>query len=321
MENSTNITSFILAAFGEMGQIRYFYFSVILMLYLAIIFTNSFLIGVIFAERNLHEPMYFFLCNLAINEVYGSTGLFPSLLANILSSMHDISRDYCIVQIFCLHTYGTIEFSTLAVMAYDRYVSICCPLQYNAIMTPSKVCAFIALTWLYSVSRIILTLILTLALPLCGNIIEKVYCDNYSLVRLACIDTTINNIYGMIGVVLSIIIPLLLILYSYAKVLRICLKASKESQFKALNTCTPHLVSLVNFSVGCFFEIVQSRFNMKHVPYAARIIISVYFLIFPPLLNPIIYGVRITQIRLTFKKMLCITRLFPELDSTECHRS
>ncbi|XP_066556118.1 olfactory receptor 1496-like [Amia ocellicauda] len=312
MENSSHITSFRLIVFDEIGQIRYFYFSVILILYLANIFANSFLIGVIFTDRNLHEPMCYFVCNLAVNELYGSIGLFPSLLLNILSDNHEISRVNCIVQTFCLHTYGSIEFSSLAVMAYDRYESICHPLHYHSIMTPTKVYVFIVLIWLYSFSKFSIVLSLSVRLTLCGNIIEKVYCDNYSLVKLACSDTTINNYYGIFAVFLSIVLPVILILYSYIKMLRICLKASKGSQLKALNTCIPHLVSLVNFSISSIFEIVQSRFNMKHVPTAVRIIISVYFLIIPPLINPIIYGVRITKIRMAFKNFLCTRKLSPE---------
>ncbi|MBN3297277.1 O52K1 protein, partial [Amia calva] len=147
------------------------------------------------------------------------------------------------------------------------------------------------------------SVILMYTLPLCGNIIKKVYCDNYSLVRLACVDTTTYNIYGMFSLVFSVIIPLVPILYSYAQILRICLKASKESQFKALNTCTPHLV----FSVGCFFESIQSRFDMRHVLHEA--LASVYFLIIPPFLNPIMYGMRIAKVRTTFKNTLFSRKL------------
>ncbi|XP_066556136.1 olfactory receptor 1-like [Amia ocellicauda] len=312
MENSSHITSFNLATYSEIGHIRYFYFSVMLTLYLAIILTNSILIGVIIFERTLHEPMYLFVCNLSVNELYGSTAVFPSLLVNILSDVHDISWVYCILQISCLYTYGSIELSNVTVMAYDRYVSICHPLHYNSIMTSTKVYIFIVLIWLYSFSKFSIVLSLSVRLTLCANIIEKVYCDNYSLVKLACSDTTINNYYGIFNVFLSIVVPVTLILYSYIRILRICLKASKESQLKAFNTCTPHSVSLVNFSVSSIFEIGQSRFNLEHVPTAARIIISIYFLVIPPLINPVIYGVRITKVRTAFKNFICTRKLSPE---------
>ncbi|MBN3321537.1 O51G2 protein, partial [Atractosteus spatula] len=239
-------------------------------------------------------------------------------------------------------------------MSYDRYVSICYPLHYNRIMTPIKAGVFLIFIWLFSMVRFGITLILSVRLPLCGNIIEKVYCDNYSLVKLACADTTLNNIYGLFGTFLSIGLPLLIIFYSYAKILRICLTSPRQSQIKAFNTCSTHLVSLVNFSVGCLLEVIQSRLNMSHIPYEVRIPLSLYFLIFPPLLNPIIYGlnehvplnstshipnevraalslyflicppflnpviygVRITKIRATFKKFLCMRKFAPQSDST-----
>ncbi|XP_069045946.1 olfactory receptor 52D1-like [Lepisosteus oculatus] len=316
MENSSHNTSFILSAYGEIGRIRYFCFTMTLVLYVGIIVANSLLIAVISVERTLHEPMYFFLCALSANELYGSTALFPSLLVNILSDFHDISKLNCFVQIFCLHSYVSIEFSDLALMSYDRYVSICYPLHYNRIMTLNKACGFLIFIWLFSMVRFGITLSLTVRLPLCGNIIEKVYCDNYSLVKLACTDTTVNNIYGLFSTFFSIGLPLLLIFYSYAKILKICLNSPRQSQIKAFNTCSTHLVSLVNFSIGCLFETIQNRFNMSHIPNEVRVALSLYFLICPPFLNPVIYGVRITKIRATFKKFLCMRKCAPQSDST-----
>ncbi|XP_069045949.1 olfactory receptor 52D1-like [Lepisosteus oculatus] len=303
MENSSHNTSFILSAYGGTGWIRYFCFTITLILYVGIIVANSFLIAVISVERTLHEPMYLFLCALSANELYGSTALFPSLLVNILSDVQEISKVNCFIQIFCLHTYGSIEFSNLAVMSYDRYVSICYPLDYNRIMTLDKACVFLIFIWFFSMVRFAITLTLSVRLPLCGNIIEKVYCDNYSIVKLACTDTTVNNIYGLFTLFLSVGLHLLLIFYSYTEILRICLNSPRQSQIKAFNTCITHIVSLVNFSVGCLLEVIQSRLNMSHIPSEVRVALSLYFLIFPPLLNPIIYGLRITTIRTTFKKL------------------
>ncbi|XP_036379239.1 olfactory receptor 52D1-like [Megalops cyprinoides] len=303
MDNTSDVTSIVLTGFENIGSIRYFYFCVILILYFSIIFANSLIIGVICTDRGLREPMYLLLCNLSVTELYGSTALYPSLLVNMLLDIHEVSKIFCFVQIFCLFTYGSIEFSSLSVMAYDRYVSICYPLEYHSIMTPTKVYILIILIWFYCTLKVSVTIGLTARLPLCGNTIYKVYCDNYSLVRLSCVDSTANNIYGLVSLVFTVVIPSLLIVYSYSKILRICLRSSKESQVKALKTCTPHLASLINFSLGCLFEIVQSRFDMMHVPSIVRIFVSVYFLMICPIFNPIIYGVRTTKIRAVFKKV------------------
>ncbi|XP_048839382.1 olfactory receptor 6N2-like [Brienomyrus brachyistius] len=308
--NSSSVTSFLLTAYEDIGLIRYFCFFVIFIMYSSIILANSLLISLICAERSLHEPMYVFLCNLCINELYGSTGLYPVLLLNMLSKTHVISKTHCILQVFCLHSYGTAELLNLAVMSYDRYVAIIQPLQYNLIMTPAKVVAFIFVIWMYPILKVATTVIFTMTLPLCGNTINKVYCDNYSLVKLSCINTTTINVYGLVNLFLSIVVPFFFIFYSYAKIFIVCLK-SKGSRAKALKTCTPHLASLLNFSVACFFEIVQSRFDLSYIPSLIRVIISVYFLMISPVFTPIIYGLRLPKIRTLFKRV-CVRRLFPQ---------
>ncbi|XP_066556135.1 olfactory receptor 51G2-like [Amia ocellicauda] len=290
MENSSQITYFTLSAYAEMGGAKYLYFMIVLLLFIVIIFLNVVLITVICVERSLHEPMYYFLCSLATNGVYGSIGLFPAVLVNVLSDTHEISRVSCFVQIFILHTYGCGEFTNLAVMAYDRYVSICHPLNYHKMMSTVRVYGLIALTWVFSVGHFFVTITLTVRMQLCRQIMEKIYCVNYSIVKLACEDISALNTYGLISMIYTTFPQLFLIVYSYAKILRVCLKASKESQTKALNTCTSHIITLVNFSFGVFFELIQNRCDMSSVPHAVQIMLSVYFIIFPPLLNPIIYG-------------------------------
>ncbi|XP_061072363.1 olfactory receptor 52D1-like [Conger conger] len=269
---------------------------------------NVFLISTVSLDRKLHKPMYFFMVNLGVNGLYGSLGLIPMLLMNILSDTHEISHSACLVQIFCLHTYGVCEYTTLAVMAYDRYVSICNPLWYSRIMSPVKVCTYIAGVWLFTVCKTSATIVLTAQLPLCDVRIHKLYCDNFSLVNLACTDTTLNNIYGLVSLFLSVGPQLSLIVYSYGKIIKISLKASTNSRTKAFQTCTPHLISLANFSIACTFEVLQSRFDMRKVPRTFRLIVSVYFLVFTPLLNPIIYGVRSDIIRGSMLKILHFRR-------------
>ncbi|XP_064205519.1 olfactory receptor 4B13-like [Anguilla rostrata] len=301
MGNSTEVTFFILAAYGDLGKMKYFYFSLVLFLNLTIILTNVTLISLIFVDRSLHEPMYMFMGNLFINELYGSTALFPMLLLHILSDTHEISRAFCVLQCFGLHTYASIELCNFAIMAYDRYLSICHPLHYSSRMTSCKVCSLVVFIWVSSFIGYVITLSLQLRLPLCGNIIQKVCCANYYLVKLSCIDTTINNIYGLFNTFLSVVLPFILILYSYANILIICYKSAKETQGKALNTCVPQVILLVNFAVSATFEVVQSRFDMTHVPQFTRNALTVYLLACPQLFNPIMYGVRLTKIRTALK--------------------
>ncbi|XP_074536213.1 olfactory receptor 52D1-like [Halichoeres trimaculatus] len=301
MINSTEVSYFTLGAYFDTSESLSFI--IIMSLYVFIVFANLSLVVVICVNRSLHEPMYLFLCSLFVNELYGSTGLFPLLLAQVLSDSHTVSAPFCFLQIFCIYSYANVEFCNLAIMSYDRYLAICFPLQYNTLMTSHRVAGLIALVWLYPFLGITGLISLSASLQMCGNNINKVYCDNFFIVKLSCGDTTPNNIYGMvytavtIGVVISI-------LYTYIRILRVCSSGSKQTRQKALSTCTPHLASLLNFSCGCFFEIVQSRFEMKHVPHVARIFLSLYWLTCQPLLNPIVYGLNLSKIRSSCRSLV-----------------
>ena len=208
MENSTLFISFVLSAYENVGLLKYLYFTIIGLLYIAIVFANTMLIVVISMERKLHQPMYLFLCSLFVNELYGSAAVLPFLMVQVLSDTHVVPAHYCYLQIYIIYTYASIEFCNLAAMAYDRYVSICYPLQYHVIMTTNRVFMIIMLVWIYSFIKFSVTLSLSLSLTLCGNIVDKVYCNNYSLVKLACSDTTVNNYYGLFGTFLSVAVPL-----------------------------------------------------------------------------------------------------------------
>ncbi|KAM6932822.1 olfactory receptor 4B13-like [Lycodopsis pacificus] len=303
MINSSKVSYFILSPYFDTGHLKYLLFMIVMCIYVVIVGSNLLLIVVICMNRSLHEPMYLFLCSLFVNELFGSTGLFPFLLVQILSDIHTLSAPLCFLQIFFVYSYGSLEFTNLAVMSYDRYLAICYPLQYNTRMTYKKTAILIALTWLYPFIGIPVLLSLSIPLQRCGNIMNKVYCDNYYVVKLACYDTTVNNVYGLTYTT-ALICIVTLILYSYMKIFRVCFSGCKQTRQKAVSTCTPHLASLLNFSFGIFFEIIQSRFNIKNVPNIVRIFLSLYWLTCPPLLNPVLYGLNLTKIRIVCKSLV-----------------
>ncbi|XP_010768586.1 olfactory receptor 10A6-like [Notothenia coriiceps] len=304
MVNSTHISYFILTAYSETGFLKYLYFLIILALYICIIGANVLLIVVICVNRSLHEPMYLFLCSLFVNELYGSSGLFPFLLVQILSDIHTVSAPLCFLQVFSVYSYANVEFFNLAVMSYDRYLAICYPLQYSSHMTYNMVVVLIAAIWFPPFFAVFVTISLTLSLQLCGNILNKVYCDNYSIVKLACSDTTVNNIYGLIFTFILVSCPVSLIVFSYMRILRVCLSGCKQSKQKALSTCTPHLASLINFSFAVFLGVIQGRFNMSGVPNTLRIFLSLYFLTCQPLFSPLMYGLNMSKIYILCKDLL-----------------
>ncbi|KAM7398745.1 hypothetical protein PAMP_018061 [Pampus punctatissimus] len=306
MLNSTQVTYITFRAYLDIRMFKYLYFMIILSLYMLIVCSNVLLIVVICMNRSLHEPMYLFLCSLFVNELYGSTGLFPFLLVQILSDIHTVSAPFCFLQIFCVYSYACVEFLNLAVMSYDRYLAICYPLQYNTHMTFNKVIILFVVIWLPPFLVVVGTISLTSSLQLCDNIIDKVYCDNYSIVKLACSDTRVNNIYGLIVSFTMVFCPVILILYTYIKILKVCFSGSKQTRQKAVSTCTPHLASLLNFSFGVCFEVVQSRFNMSKVPSMLRIFLALYFLTCQPLFNPTLYGLKMSKIHHICKSLFVL---------------
>uniref|UniRef100_A0A8C9XD22 Olfactory receptor n=1 Tax=Sander lucioperca TaxID=283035 RepID=A0A8C9XD22_SANLU len=302
MINSTQVSYFTLATYFDTGVFKYLYFLLILSLYVFIVCANLLLIVVICMNRSLHEPMYLFLCSLFVNELYGSTGLFPFLLVQILSDIHTISAPFCFLQMFCVYTYGSVEFTNLAVISYDRYLAICYPLQYHVHMTSNKVIVLIAVTWSLPFFAVFVTTLLSASLQLCGNIINIVYCDNYSIIKLACYETRVNDVYELIAASLTFFfVPFIIILYTYMRILKVCFSGSKQSRQKAVSTCTPHLASLLNFSFGNCFEILQSRYNTKSVHSVLKTVLSLYYLTCQPLFNPVMYG-----LKMSFKELVNI---------------
>ncbi|XP_067364371.1 olfactory receptor 2G6-like [Channa argus] len=304
MINSTQVSYFSLAAYFDTGDLKCFFFTITFLFYILIISANLLLIVVICMNRSLHEPMYIFLCSLFVNELFGSTALFPFLLVQILCDSHTVSAPFCFLQVFCMYSYGSVEFTNLAIMSYDRYLAICYPLQYNTHMTSTKVTLLIAVIWLPPFVAVFVTICLTASLQLCGNIINKVHCDNYSIIKLACSDTSVNNIYELIASSLTVYAPVSLILYTYTRILQVCFSGSKQTRQKAVSTCTPHLTSLLNFSFGVCFQVLQNRFDMSSVPNMLQIFLSLYFLTCQSLFNPLMYGLNMSKIRITCKSLI-----------------
>ncbi|XP_035987444.1 olfactory receptor 486-like [Fundulus heteroclitus] len=301
--NISQVSHFTLSAYFDIGLFKYLVFLFLMCVYIVIISSNVLLIVVVCVNRSLHEPMYMFLCSLFVNELYGSSGLFPFLLVQILSDVHTVSVPLCFLQIFCLYMYGNVEFYNLAAMSYDRYLAICHPLHYNTQMQMNTVIRLVVLSWFLPLLNMIVVISLNASSRLCGNIIDRVVCANYYVVKLSCSNVTASNIYGLVYTFSVLVILAALILYTYVKILQVCFSGSKETRQKAISTCTPHLVSLLNFSFGSFFSVLQSRFDMSRVPNILRIILSIYFVVCQPLLNPLLYGLKLNKIQIICRSL------------------
>ncbi|XP_034417748.1 olfactory receptor 6B1-like [Cyclopterus lumpus] len=304
MDNSTEIVSFVLAAYGNIGNLKYLYFSIMLVWYLSICVSNTILIVVIYMDRRLHEPMYILLCNLFLNEMGGSTSVYPLLLSQMFSDTHEVTLPWCFLQMCCVYTCSSIEFCSLAAMAYDRHVCICYPLHYNAIMSTGRVGAILLLIWMYSFANFIFSFSFIIPLRFCGNVIDKVFCDHHLVIKLACSVSVLASMSDLFFAFVTMVIPFSLILVSYVKILSVCLNTSKENRHKAISTCTPQIVSLSNMFVGAIFHFVDSRFDVAHVTNKVRIILSVYIFVFQPMITPFMYGFKLPKIRASCKRLL-----------------
>ena len=239
--------------------------------------------------------MYIFLCNLCINGLYGTAAFYPKFAFDLLSDVHVISYVGCFLQVFVIYTYATTDFSILALMAYDRYMAICRPLVYHSVMSMRRIALLISLSWLVPVGCEVAVLTLTSKLTLCGSLIQKLYCENWSIVKLACSSTAANNVVGLI-IIAFYCVHVLFILCTYVRLVKSAIK-SKEGRKKFTQTCVPHLLCLFNVTAALLFDTMYSRYGSASVPQNLRNFMAIQFLMMPPILNPIIYGLILSKIR------------------------
>lgn len=295
--DNTSVTALTMTAYAVMDNYKYVYLTMFFLLYVIIISTSVLLIAVIYQQKSLHQPMNLHTCSLAINGIYGGTALLPATMSVLVSGTHEISLKWCLTQIYFLHTYAGVEFFILSVMGYDRYVAICFPLHYHSSMSFSKTCKLVVLSWVYPWLLFIVYFSLTIQLKFCERLIHKLYCVNFELVKNSCTNTSYISLFGLVLIMFFIVPQLLMILFSYVQILRVCKQLSKESQVKALKTCIPHLLSVANYTFGGLFEIIQSRFDMSLLAHETRIFLSLYYIIMPPIVNPALYGLGTKAIR------------------------
>ncbi|XP_060799481.1 olfactory receptor 52K1-like [Neoarius graeffei] len=297
-----NIT-LIFLSYGPPGPLNYAVFFVTLLTYLATLFANLLLMLVIYLDTSFHKPMYVFLFNLALNGLIGSSAVLPHIMNNLLVNMKFISFHYCLFQVFCVTTYGACAYLILMVMAYDRYVAICKPLQYHNIMTAMKVRLLLGITYIFPICFVGIQIHLTSQMPLCRYTINKLFCDNLAVVNLSCVKSVFGNLYGIALVVIFVVFPLLFVVMSYVKILLVSLKASANAKKKALKTCLPHLITFINFSSATLFSVIYNRLNY-YLPKELNVFLFVHFILIPPLLHPIIYGMKTEKISQSFIKLL-----------------
>ncbi|EHB08155.1 Olfactory receptor 4E2 [Heterocephalus glaber] len=297
--NQTTVTEFVFLGLTDNWVLEKLFFMSFSITYLLTLLGNILIIVTILLTPRLHTPMYFFLSNLSFIDICHSSVTVPKMLEGLLLERKTISFNNCIAQLFFLHLFACAEIFLLTIMAYDRYVAICTPLHYPSVMTVRVCVQLVFALWLGGTVHSLVQTFLTIRLPYCGpNIIDSYFCDVPPVIKLACTDTYLT---GMLIVSNSGTISLTCfsaLVASYAVILVSLRKQSAEGRRKALSTCSAHLILVALFFGPCIFI-----YTRPDTSFSIDKMVSVFYTVVTPLLNPLIYTLRNEEVKSAMKQL------------------
>ncbi|XP_065267432.1 olfactory receptor 52E8-like [Emys orbicularis] len=293
----TNPSTFILLGIPGLEAAHVWISIPFFTMYAVAIFGNFAILFIVKREPSLHGPMYYFLCMLATTDLVVSTSTLPKMLSIFWFSSREIDFSACLTQMYFFHCFSAMESGIFVAMAFDRYVAICDPLRHSTILTNPVVAKIGLAVVLRGIMLILPHPVLARRWPYCRtNIIPHTYCEHMAVVNLACADIRISSYYGLFVVFSVIGLDGFFIVVSYLQILRaISILPTKDARLKTFGTCISHLCVILAFYIPGLFSFLTHRFG-HNVPLHFHILIANVYLLFPPMLNPIIYGVRTKQI-------------------------
>ncbi|XP_036886240.1 olfactory receptor 2A2-like [Sturnira hondurensis] len=304
--NHSLVTEFVLLGFQLSPETEVLLFWVFSLLYTFSLLANGTIFALICLDQRLQTPMYFFLSHLAIIDITYASNNVPKILANLVTHNRAISFVPCIMQTFLYLGLATTECLILVAMSYDRYVAICHPLQYTVIMSWT-VCMVLATTsWLCAFVVALIHVLLLQRLPFCrSREINQLFCEILSVLKLACADTWLNKMVLFAASILVLVGPLCLVLISYMHILRAILKIkSVEGRKKAFSTCSSHLC-VVGLFFGCAMVVYMVPDSTQRGE--KNKILSLFYSLFNPMLNPFIYSLRNAQVKDALGRVLQVS--------------
>ncbi|XP_052031428.1 olfactory receptor 13C7-like, partial [Apodemus sylvaticus] len=299
---SSPVSHFILLGLSAHPKLEKTFFVLILLTYLVILLGNGVLILVTVLDSHLHTPMYFFLGNLSFLDICYTTSSIPLVLDSFLTPRKTISFSGCAVQMFLSFAMGSTECVLLGMMAFDRYVAICNPLRYPVVMSKAAYVPMATSSWVAGMTVSMVQTSLTMKLPFCGdNVINHFTCEILAVLKLACADISINVIIMGVTNIIYLGVPVLFIFVSYIFILSTILRIpSAEGRKKAFSTCSAHLTVVIFFYGTILFMYGKPKSRDPRgtdKQDLADKLISLFYGVLTPMLNPIIYSLRNKDVR------------------------
>ncbi|XP_028559472.1 olfactory receptor 6M1-like [Podarcis muralis] len=299
-KNATHVTEFILTGFPNPWEIEILLFLIFFIILMATMIGNTIIITLIIIDYRLHSPMYFFLCNLSVIEIFATLTVVPKMMQNFLLEKKSISFYGCLGQSYFYFLFGTSEYVLLAMMSYDRYAAICYPLRYSTIMS-GKVCVNLVVgSWMSGFFSILVPTVMKLGLPYCGpNVIDHFFCDSAPLLHLACTDISLVELIDFLVSLPILLGSLLLTLISYFYIINTILRIpSATGRQKAFSTCASHFtVVTIGYGTSVFIYVRPSQANSMSFNKIASLVTTAV----TPLLNPIIFTFRNQKVQEVFR--------------------
>ncbi|XP_078476090.1 olfactory receptor 52K1-like [Lampetra planeri] len=275
------------------------FFAFFLLAYAVTLTGNSLLLTVILTDRSLHKPMYVMLTNLVASDLIGSTATLPRIMYNIVGS-NAISLPECFTQMFFAHIYGVLSGFSLSAMTVDRYLAVCRPLRYHALMSNARALNVNAALAATTVALILAMMGLIVRHDFCKEmVIHMPHCDHMTIAALACGDVTVNGLYDLITKIMGLVGCLATVIIAYLRIAFECRqRATREGQAKAVRTVVTHLLVVVTFFMsGILIVVVHRLQKVFNMPASVNVYLVVNFHTLPALMNPIIYGLCSAEIR------------------------